>query len=49
MTLKEAHMDIILIFLIGLLLLDLAAWWWASDSTDGIDSLEWERRRHWRG
>jgi hypothetical protein len=38
-----------LMFLVGLLALDLAAWRWGVDSTDGPDSPEWERRRDWRG
>jgi hypothetical protein len=41
-------MELLLIFLIGLVLLDLAAWRWGVDSTDSIDSPEWERRRLWR-
>ena len=35
--------------LLGLILFDLAAWRWGADSTDGVDSPEWERRRAWRG
>ena len=31
------------------LLLAVAAGRWGVDSTDGLDSLEWERRRAWRG
>ena len=31
-----------------LLALGLAALHWGIDSTDGPDSLEWERRRTWR-
>ncbi len=34
---------------VGLLALELAAWHWGVDSTDGPDSPEWERRRDWRG
>ena len=35
--------------LLVLILFDLAAWRWGADSTDGVDSPEWERRRAWRG
>jgi hypothetical protein len=38
-----------LAMLIGLVILALAAWRWGVDSTDGIDSAEWERRRTWHG
>jgi hypothetical protein len=40
-------MELILIILIGLLLFDLAAWRWGIDSTDDINSPEWERRKRW--
>ena len=39
----------LLAILIGILLFNLALFRWAVDSTDGIDSSEWERRRRWRG
>ena len=38
-----------LIGLVLLVLLAMAAERWGVDSTDGLDSLEWERRRTWRG
>ena len=34
--------------LLGILLFNLALFHWAVDSTDGIDSPEWERRGSWR-
>lgn len=34
---------------LALLLLALTAGRWGVDSSDGPDSPEWERRRHWRG
>ena len=40
---------LLLLLLVVLLALDLAALRWGIDSTDGIDSPEWERRRNWRG
>jgi hypothetical protein len=39
----------LLVIVIGLMLFEIAAWRWGVDSTDGIDSREWERRRSWRG
>ena len=41
-------MDIIII-LIALIALALAALRWGVNSTDGINSTEWERRRRWYG
>ena len=39
-------------FIIGLIIivvvLDIAALRWGSDSTDGIDSPEWARRQEWK-
>jgi len=37
------------IVLLVLVLLALAASRWGVDSTDGVDSPEWARRRAWRG
>jgi hypothetical protein len=34
--------------LIALIVLDLAAWRWGYDSSEPVDSPEWERRRTWR-
>jgi hypothetical protein len=42
-------MEALVILLIGLVIFELAAWRWGVDSTDGVDSREWERRRDWRG
>jgi hypothetical protein len=39
----------LIIAVLALTLLALAADHWAVDSTDGVDSPEWERRRTWRG
>jgi hypothetical protein len=36
-------------FLLSLPLLGLAALRWGVDTTDGLDSPEWQRRRAWRG
>lgn len=36
-----------LVVLLGLIMLDLAAWWWGFDSRDSINSAEWERRKTW--
>jgi len=32
-----------------LVILAGVSWRWSFDSTDSIDSVEWERRRTWRG
>ena len=37
------------LFIVALVLLDIAALRWGVDSTDGINSLEWERRQRWYG
>jgi hypothetical protein len=37
------------VFIALLVALDLAALRWGFDSTDGINSLEWERRQRWYG
>jgi hypothetical protein len=37
----------IFVFVVALILLDLLALRWGSDSRDGINSIEWERRRAW--
>jgi hypothetical protein len=39
-------MEEMIILLIALIVLDIAALRWGIDSTDGINSPEWERRRH---
>ena len=41
-------METIVILLIGLLILNGAAWYWGCDSRDGWNSVEWQRRRSWR-
>ena len=41
-------METFVILLVGLLVLDVAAWRWGFDSRDGWKSAEWERRRSWR-
>ena len=40
---------LILLLVVALIVLELAAWRWGVDSTDGVDSPEWERRRQWSG
>lgn len=39
----------ILIFLVMLLILDVAALQWGFNSVDGPDNPEWERRQRWYG
>ena len=40
---------VLIIALVVLLAAVNAVLWWGVDSTDGVDSPEWERRRGWRG
>jgi hypothetical protein len=40
-------MMIILALLIAFIVLGLASWRWGVDSTEEIDSCEWDRRRNW--
>lgn len=42
-------MESLVVVLTVLLLLDLAAWRWGADTTDGFDSPEWVNRREWPG
>ncbi|MGB8348299.1 MAG: hypothetical protein WCD86_25680 [Ktedonobacteraceae bacterium] len=38
-----------ILFLLALILLDLAATRWGADSRDGMNSPEWLRRQEWHG
>ncbi len=40
-------MPTLYILFLLLAILDIAALRWGADSSDGIDSQEWERRRNW--
>jgi hypothetical protein len=40
-------MMIILALLIAFIVFDLVSWRWGVDSTEDIDSREWDRRRNW--
>ena len=42
-------MEALVILLIGLVIFEVAAWRWGADSTDGMNSSEWSRRRDWLG
>lgn len=42
-------METFLFLLVAMIVLNLAAWKWGIDSSDGIDSSEWERRHLWVG
>ena len=42
-------MEILIIFLLALIVLDIAALRWAADNTDNVNSPEWERRQSWPG
>jgi hypothetical protein len=37
----------ILVLLLAFVLIDVAALRWGTDSTEGVNSREWERREHW--
>jgi len=45
---KEGMMEFIIGLLIIVVVLDIVALRWGSDSTDGIDSPEWVRRQEWK-
>jgi hypothetical protein len=40
-------MMILLALLIAFIVFDLVSWRWGVDSTEDIDSREWDRRRNW--
>lgn len=40
-------MVIVMVLFMALLILDIAAIWWGTDSRDCIDSPEWKRRQQW--
>ena len=44
---KEYTMITILIFVLAVVLLDMAAMRWGVNSTEDINSREWDRRAHW--
>lgn len=39
----------LIVILVALIALDLAAFRWGFDSSDGVNSPEWERRQKWFG
>jgi hypothetical protein len=39
----------LIIVLLTVIVLDIAATRWGTDSTDGMNSLEWLRRQQWYG
>jgi len=45
----EGKVEILILWITGLIVLDIAALMWGADSRDGIYSAEWSRRRGWRG
>ena len=40
-------MEIVLVMLLAFIVLDLAAWRWGIDSTEDVNSREWNRRKNW--
>jgi hypothetical protein len=41
-------MVILVLLVFAVVAFELLVWFGAADSTDGFDSIEWERRRTWR-
>lgn len=41
-------MTTLVVGVIAVLVFELLVWFGAADSTDGIDSAEWMRRKDWR-
>lgn len=39
----------VLCVVILIILLDIAAWLWGVDTTDRLNSAEWDRRKEWGG
>jgi hypothetical protein len=46
---KEVTMETVLIMIVLCIVLDIASLRWGVDSTEKLDSPEWERRVAWRG
>jgi hypothetical protein len=40
-------MMIVLALLIGFIVFDLVSWRWGVDSTEAVNSCEWDRRKDW--
>ncbi len=40
-------MMIVLALLIAFIVFDLMAWRWGADSTEDVNSPEWDRRKNW--
>ncbi len=40
-------MMIVLALLIAFIVFDLVAWHWGVDSTEDVNSREWDRRKNW--
>lgn len=41
-------MATLILWVLGVVMVELLVWFFAADSTDAFDSPEWERRRTWR-
>jgi predicted nucleic acid-binding Zn ribbon protein len=46
---KEKHMVTLFFLLMALIVLASAAFCWSADSSDGVNSPEWEQRQYWHG
>ena len=46
---KEKDMTILFLLILALVVLSMAAYRWGANSSDGVNSSEWERRQQWVG
>ena len=46
---KEVTMETVLIMIVLCIVLDIASLHWGFDSTERLDSPDWERQATWRG
>jgi hypothetical protein len=46
---KEKDMGILFLLILALVVLGIAAYRWGANSSDGVNSSEWERRQQWVG
>jgi hypothetical protein len=46
---KEKEMGILFLLILAVVVLIIAAYRWGANSSDGVNSSEWERRQRWFG
>ena len=44
---RRLIMGIVLVLLLAFIVLDLVTWRWGADSTEELNSREWDRRKNW--